>query len=540
MIEDVQGQSQVNVDQYVKMVWRRRWWLLLPAFLCWLVVWSVSWVLPTSYESKATILVVQPNVPEQYVMPNVTMSLQEQLASMEQQILSRPRLQSIIDRYHLYQGRSSRWLGQVDPVEQMRKDIEVDPLITPTQPGSRQGDLTAFAIIFKAPTAHLAQVVDGELTSLFIDENLRTQQELSQSTTSFLQQQLADARKKLQEQEEKVSAFKEKYLGQLPSQLQSNVQILSGMEAQLQSVEQALDRAQQQKLYLQSLIDQYRSTAAVGDPGSPATTPGVLDNQIKQLELQLADARSHYTDNYPDVIALKEQIEKTKKLRDQMVAEDSTAPKTGESANKDAAPATDSADPQFAQLMMQTQSQLKANQLQIQDYQKQVDDLQGRIKAYEARLNLTPVREQEFEEISRGYDESEANYSALLKRLNESQLATDLQEQQQGQHFQLIDPADAPLAPFSPNRLLISLGGLCGGIGLGIGLTLLKELTDVRVRQEKDLEDLVPARVLVGIPRMSTSTEVKRQKWMRFAENAAMVLLTLGIVAGNVISFIRG
>lgn len=537
MLEDVQGPSSGNIEQYLGMLRRRRWWLLLPAFLCWLVVWAISWVLPTTYQSQATILVVQPNVPEQYVVPNVTTSLQEQLASMEQQILSRPRLQSIIDRYHLYQ-KSSSWLGPTDPVDLMRKDIEVDPLMTPTQKGGRQGDLTAFEILYKAPTARLAQVVDGDLTSLFIDENLRTQQQMSQNTTDFLGQQLADARKKLQEQEQKVSAFKEKYLGQLPSQMQSNVQILSGMEAQLQSLEQALDRAQQQKLYLQSLLTQYRSVEAPSDSGSPATTPAALDTQIKNLEFQLADARSHYTDNYPDVVALKEQIEKTKKLRDQMIADDKAAQKPDSS--KEAASTIDSTDPKLAGTIMQVQSQLKSNQLQILDYQKQIEALQARVKEYESRLNLTPVREQEYQEISRGYDESEANYSALLKRLNESQLATDLQQQARGQHFQLIDPPNAPVAPFSPNRLLISLGGLAGGIFLGIGLTLLKELTDVRVRQEKDLEEIVSARVLVGIPRMRTVNEAQRQKWLGLAESAAMVLLTLGVVTGNVISFIKG
>jgi polysaccharide chain length determinant protein (PEP-CTERM system associated) len=537
MIEDVQGPSSGNIEQYLGMLRRRRWWLLLPAFLCWLVVWGISWVLPTLYASTATVLVVQPNVPEQYVMPNVTMSLQDQLASMEQQILSRPRLQSIINQYHLYKNSSS-WRGPTDPVELMRKDIEIDPLMTQTQKGGRPGDLTAFQIIYKAPTAALAQAVDSQLTSLFIDENLRTQQQMSQSTTSFLESQLADARKKLQEQEQKVSAFKEKYLGQLPSQMQSNVQILSGMEGQLQSLEQALDRAQQQKLYLESLLEQYRSTGIPSDSGSPATTPAVLDTQIKNLELQLADARSHYTDNYPDVVALKEQIEKTKKLRDQMIADAKAAQKP--ETNKEADSTIDSTDPKLAGTMMQTQSQLKANQLQIQDYQKQIEVLQSRVKDYEGRLNLTPVREQEYQEISRGYDESEANYSALLKRMNESQLATDLQTDQQGQHFQLIDPADAPPQPFSPNHILISLGGLAGGIFLGIGVTLLKELTDVRVRQEKDLDEVVSARVLVGIPRLHTAKEARRQKWMRLAESAGMVLMTLGIVAGNVISFIRG
>jgi polysaccharide biosynthesis transport protein len=536
MIEDVQEQSSGNIEQYLGMLRRRRWWILLPAFLCWLMVWGISWVLPTTYQSQATILVVQPDVPEQYVVPNVTMTLQEQLSNMDEQILSRPVLQSIIDQYHLYQKKSS-WLGPVDPVDQMRKDIEVDPVLVDAK-GGRAGELTAFQIFYSAPTAHLAQVVNAELASKFINENLLSQQELSQNTTDFLQNQLKDAREKLQEQEQKVSAFKEKYLGQLPSQLQSNVQILSGMQGQLESLEQAFDRAQQQKLYLQSMLDQYRSSDAAMDNGSTAVTPASLDKQIKALELQLADDRSHYTDNYPDVIALKEQIEKTKKLEEQMTSEANSASRKDAKGNDSATTAT--TDPQLAAPIMQVQSQLKANQLQILDYQKQITALQDRIKDYESRLNLTPVREQEYEEISRGYDESEANYAALLKRLNESQLATDLQQQQQGQHFELIDPANAPPQPSAPNRLLISLGGLAAGVMLGVCLTLMKEMTDVRIRQEKDLEDVVSARVLVGIPRLLTPREVNRRKWIRLAEGACMAMLTIGIVVGNLVSFIKG
>jgi polysaccharide biosynthesis transport protein len=536
MIEDVQGPSSGNIEQYLGMLRRRRWWLLLPAFLCWLVVWGVSWILPPSYQSKTIIQIGQPNVPEQYVMPNVTTSVQDQLAGIQVQVLSRPQLLKIINDHHLYQN-SSRWFGPTDPVDQMSKDIEMDPLMAPTPKGGRPGGLVAFQILYKAPTAHLAQVVDAELADSFVRENSQAQHQASQSTTTFLGSQVDEARKRLQDQEEKVSAFKAKYLGQLPSQMQSNVQILSGMQGHLQSLEQALDHAQQQKLYLQSLVEQYRSAEATSDSSSPAT-PAALDKEVKQLELQLADARSKYTDNYPDVVALKEQIEKTKKLRDQTTSELSSPQKA------DGAKDTDSnllsTDPQKATLIMQMQSELKSNQLQIQDYQKQIDDLQGQIKSAETRLNLTPVTEQAFQELTRGYDEAEANYSALLKRRDESQLASNLQVEQNGQYFRLIDPADAPLQPFWPNHLLISLGGLGGGIFLGIGITLMKELADVRIRQEKDLEGLVAARVLVGIPRLSTPKEVQRRKWMRLAESAGMAMLALGVVVGNVISFIKG
>jgi protein tyrosine kinase modulator len=544
MIDDVQGQSTGSIDQYLGMLRRRRWWLLLPMFLCWALVWVVSWFLPATYESQATILVVQPNVSDQYVVPNVTTSLEEQLMSIQQQVLSRPRLQDIITRLHLYQS-TFHWFSPADPVDQMRKDIEVIPLMTPAQSSGRLGELTAFQIVYSAPSAQLAQQVANELTTLFLSKHMENQQSASQQTTEFLASQLADAKAQLETQEAKVREFQQKYLGQLPSQAGENVQVMGAMGSQLQGLEQALDRVEQQKLYLQSLLDQYRASATATDGSSTAVTPSLLDKEIKQLQLELADARSHYTDNYPDVIALKDQIEKTKRLKEQLEAEAAAPPKQAGDNSASAGGAADNSDvsasnPQLAMQIMQMTSQIKSNDLQIADYQNQIRAMQAKIQKYQDDLNLAPVREQEFQDISRGYKQSQDNYDDLLKKVADSRLATDLEQQQQGQHFQLIDAPNQPLQPSAPNHLLVSLGGLGFGIFLGIGITLMKELTDVRVRQEKDLEEVVAARVLVGIPRLTTPQEVRRQKLIRIAEGVAMVLITVGIVAGNLVSFIKG
>jgi protein tyrosine kinase modulator len=543
MIDDVQGQSTGSVEQYLGMLRRRRWWLLLPMFLCWALVWVVSWFLPATYESQATILVVQPNVSDQYVVPNVTTSLEEQLMSIQQQVLSRPRLQDIITRLHLYQS-TFHWFSPADPVDQMRKDIEVIPLMTPAQSSGRLGELTAFQIVYSAPTAQLAQQVANELTTLFLSKHMENQQSASQQTTEFLASQLADAKAQLENQEAKVRAFQQKYLGELPSQAGSNVQIMGALGSQLQGLEQALDRVEQQKLYLQSLLDQYQAAANSSGGGSTAVTPDTLDKEIKNLQLQLANARSLYTDSYPDVIALKDQIEKTKKLKEQLEAEAAAPPKqagdNSSSAGGTNIPDLAASNPQLATQIMQMTSQIKSNDLQIADYQNQIRALQVRIKKYQDDLNLAPVREQEFQDITRGYKQSQDNYDDLLKKVADSRLATDLEQQQQGQHFQLIDAPNQPLQPSAPNHLLVSLGGLGFGIFLGIGITLMKELTDVRVRQEKDLEEVVAARVLVGIPRLTTPQEVRRQRLIRIAEGVAMALITVGIVAGNLVSFIKG
>src|ERR1700736_1628178 len=177
-----------SLSDYWLIAQRRRWYILLPTFAIWAVVWTGSWLVPTVYQSDALILVEQQKIPEQYVVPNVNVNLQDRLQSMTQQILSRTRLQSTITRFHLYKTPQRLAFTQAeDPVEQMRKDIKIELVEAPGRPGQ----LTSFKIRYSAGTPQLAQQVNSELTTLFIDENLKSQQQLSESTTAFLQSQLA-------------------------------------------------------------------------------------------------------------------------------------------------------------------------------------------------------------------------------------------------------------------------------------------------------------------------------------------------------------
>jgi len=501
---------------------RRRWWILLSIFLCWALVWIGGWFWPASYESEALILIQQQKVPEQYVLPNVTQDVQDRVQSMTQQILSRTRLQATIDRFHLYppsHGLASL-MESGDRVEQLRKDIKIELVESENKSGIHRGELTAFRIHYSAPTPELAQQVNSELASLFIDESFKAQQRLSESTTAFLDSQLADARTKLEEQEANVRAFKAKHMGDLPSQLESNVKILSGLQSQLETTERSLDAARQQKLYLESLQQQYQTA------------------QGTDLRLQLADLRAKYTDDYPDIVALKDKIATSDQLKKQIEAE--IASKTKQ-PDPSAVPAPsepgqrDSATP-----MMQIQSQLTANRLEIQNYEKRQKSLEGQVNAYQARLNLTPETEQQLADISRGYDESKTNYNSLLQKQNQSQLATSLEQRQQGEQLSIIDPPTLPDKPSAPNHLLVSLAGLALGIVLGLGLCAFMELTDVRVRQEEDLAGLVPARVLVGIPHLSVPGEDRLATHGRRIEISLAIAMCILIVAGNLYALYKG
>ena len=531
---------------YWSIARRRRWWLLLPTFLCWVVVWAGGWLWPDRYESEALILVERQKVPEQYVAPNVTVDVQDQVRRMTQQILSRTRLQATIDRFHLYpRSRGLRGLLESkDPVDQMRKDIQIELVQSDGKTGGHSGELTSFKIHYSAGSPEIAQQVNSELTSLFIEENLKSQQQLSEGTTAFLSSQLADSRVKLEAQEAKVREFKAKHLGDLPSQMESNVQILSGLQSQLQNAQRAIDGATQQKLYLESLVQQYQSVQAALNMGdSTVSPPEAMEKELTEMRNSLTEARSRYTDDYPDIVALKEKIAQTETLKKQIEQEIASRQKTdkGTDSVAPATPvATEGAQRGAPTSMMQIQSQLKANQLEIQNHEKYRKEVESQISAYEARLNLTPETEQELADISRGYEESKTSYNSLLQKQGQSQLATSLQQRQQGEQFSIIDPPNAPDKPSSPNHLLVSLGGLGFGIVVGFGLIAFLELTNVFVWHERDLEGLVQARVLVDLPRLSSRGEDRIRvlgQWMEVAAAAAIVCL---IVAGNLYAFYKG
>jgi succinoglycan biosynthesis transport protein ExoP len=530
--EEKQGEG-INLEQYVDVIRRRHMYFLMPFFLGWLVVWSVSWVLPSRYKSGTLILVQQPSMPKDYVTPNVTDDLQARLQSISQQILSRTRLLNIIRERHLYADKHGR-LNEDEQVERMRKDIEIELV------HGEGHQITSFNIYYSAHDPQTAHDVTSELTDLFISENLEIRQQESEDTTKFLEQQLETARQALAEQEEKVRIYKDQHLGELPSQLTSNVQILSGLQSQLQSEEDGLNADRQQNAYLQSMLEQSRAlqrTSKSGD-GTPVGIPA-LDLELDKLRAQLADLSSHYTDRHPDVRKLKDQIAKTEKMREQALADLKAGATTTSGSGNAPASTTDDVD-SGSSATIQLQGQLKANQIDMTNKEHEIAALKAKIDDYQRRLNEEPAREQQFADLTRGYEQSKANYDELLKKKNSSQMATSMELLQQGEHFKMIDPPSLPLKPDFPNRLKFC------GIGLGIGIALGgvaaggTEFLDDRLHNEKAIKDLLPVAVISEIPPITSPQEERKQEkrlWMGWAA-ASFVFAT--ILAGSAISYFRG
>jgi uncharacterized protein involved in exopolysaccharide biosynthesis len=294
-------------------------------------------------------------------------------------------------------------------------------------------------------------------------------------------------------------------------------------------------------VYLETLVSQYRSLQ--GSPktegGAPVGLPAV-DEELAKLRAQLADLSSHYTDRHPDVRKVKEQIAKTEKIRDQIVA--SLKAKAAAPADPNAASATpdaaDLGDPSSP--MVQLQGQIQANRAEIANRERGIAELQAKVTDYQARLNQEPVREQQLSDLTRGYDQSKANYDDLLKKKNESAMATSMELLQQGERFRIIDPPSLPLKPDFPNHLKFCGIGLVLGLALGVVVAGAFEVIDDRIYDEKELQKLLPVAVISEIPALTAAADEQAEKRRLWLGWAAAVFVSVAILLGSAFSLLRG
>lgn len=529
MIEEEQS-GQFDASRILSIVRRRHMQFLIPFLLGWLLVWSASWVLPDRYKSSTLILVEEPTMPKAYVAPNISDDLQDRLQTITQQIFSRTRLLMIVDKLHLYQG-GKRALTPDEAVAQLRSNIGID-LVRDDQ----NGTITAFKVSFSASNPRIAQQVTSELTNLFISENLKVRQQESQDTTQFLQGQMDAARANLAQQEAKVREFEAAHEGELPTQQAANLQILSGLQSQLQNEQDALNTAKQQRTYLQSLIDQYRSVQSTSHaPNGAPTGLAAIDQQLSTLRTQLADLSAHYTDQYPDVQKTKAEIARTEKMRASLVAE--LRSRAHGAANTSGA--TDNLDAPESAPLLQLQGQFQANLAEISNREQAIAGLKVRINLYQSRLNAEPSSEQQLDDLTRGYNQSKANFDELLKKESDSQMATSMEQMQQGQRFSVLDPPTVPSKPDFPDRLKFCAMGI--GVGLTFGLLLVGalEFMDKRLHTDKEIKQLLPVAVISEVPEIVNAGSLREVRRRIAIGWTAAAIVAVTVLAGSAMSFLH-
>ncbi len=481
-------ERELTQSDYIAIL-RRRWVLItVLALVGGPLAYGVSRLLPNRYKSQTLVLVEQPTVPSDYVKPVITTEINERLASMREEILSRSRLEPIIHQYNLYAKDINR-LPMEELIARMQKDIEV----TPVQPmaETQAQELPGFHISVTLDNARTAQEVCTTVTSMFIEEDYRLRQQRSTDTTQFLAQQLVDAKAKLDEQDSKLAAFKSRYLGSLPDQEQGNLNLLMGLTSQLDAATQALARAQQDKSFAESMLAQQLAAWQATQSGS---NPETLEAQLAALQTQLSNLQARYTEDHPDVIKTKNEIAALQKK----IADDNAQSKASGSQKS-----TKAVEPaQIAQL----RAQVHTTDQVIAEKTREQEKIQQAIKVYQDRVQSSPAVEQQYKELTRDYQTALDFYTDLLKKRDQSAMAGDLERHQEGEQFRVLDPANLPDKPTFPNRIEFTLSGFGGGLALGVGIAFLLEMRDTSFRTERDVEFTLRLPVLAMVPTVAPPT----------------------------------
>ncbi len=471
----------------VKRVLRRYWWILpITTISLGAIAVAAAMVLPKKYTSQTMVLVEQPAVSSEYVKPTITEDLNHRLAAMQEQILSRTRLQPIIEKFGLYpKDRSHAHIDDV--VERLRGTIVIKPM-DPT-PGTQRGQLPGFYVNVTYDNPQMAQQICTEITSMFLAQNAGDRKKQAKVTTDFLSQQLEEAKASLDEQDDKLAKFKRQNLGSLPEEEQTNLNILTGMNAQLEANTQQLSRAQQDKAFTESLLSAQEATWKSSQTG---TNPETTEQQLSMLQEQLASLQARYTPEHPDVIKVKNQIEQLKKQQ-------AAAPKSSSPANA-AAPASD--PPQIQQL----RAKLRQNEISIADLTHRQGQIQDQIRQLQGRVQASPMVEQQFKELMRNYQTAQDFYNDLLKKRQNAGVAGDLEGQEESEQFKVYDPPSLPDKPSFPKKTYFAGGGLAGGLALGLGILYLLAASDKSLYNERDVELGLKLPVLTMVPTLDVAT----------------------------------
>ena len=458
------GHRELTMGDYAGILKRRFWLILASAVLFLGIGLGISYDLPPEYMSQTLVLIEQQKVPEDYVKPVVNEDLNGRLASMKEQILSRSRIEPIITRFDLFGGNK---YTMDDRVDMTRKAIGIKPI--PYGQSSR--GMPGFFITFKAQDARTAQQVCGEITSLFVSENLSAREQSAEGTTDFLKQQLEDSKRNLDEQDAKMAAFESKYLGRLPSQEPANANTLQALTAQLDVATQTVSRLQQNETFIEALVTQQPQGSTTIDPVTG--TKETVDTQLKEAIRQEKEMEVIYTPNHPDIVAMKRRIAN---LRAEIVREPSAPAKAETAINS-------SDSPQLQQL----KTQLSAVKLSIASAKQDQARIVEKVRSYEAKIESSPMVEEEYKQVTRDHETALQFYNTLLTKMNESTMATALEHRQQGEQFRVMDAPNLPDEPTFPDRRIFAGGGLAFGLFLGLLLAALLEYRDTSVRNERDI-----------------------------------------------------
>ena len=466
--------STLALADYLAMALRRKWLIIIPLLVIIPIAIALCFVLPKIYKAETTILVIPQNIPDSFVKSTVTMNPSEHLSVISQEITSRTNLEKVIQKI------SPELLNKVgidQVIAQMRSNIEID---VQQNRSSRTASVSAFTISYQGNDPYLVAETTNLMAKLFIDENLSRREEQAKKTTAFLSNELKDLEATLAEQEKVISDYKQLHIGSLPEQRDVNLRMLDQLMIQSTRIATELNEAENRRIVLQQQAMQADSIPSPSGQDQRAPASGSIQARINDTQRRIAELRTKYTDQHPDIVAAQAELKKLQALA--------------------AGLSTDTSGVSGSPFTSEIDKELLAINLNIRTLRSEESSIRAKIADYQARVERAPKLEQELFALSRDYENTKKAYDELLSKRLAAEQAEKLEMAQQGEQFKIIDQAKVPIKPFKPDPFKILLVGVMLALASGGGLVFLAELLDKSFHSVKDLESYLALPVLASIP----------------------------------------
>lgn len=493
----------VTLAELKSILNRRKLSILLPAVGILLVSVLVAFLLPRMYRSTSTILIEDQEVPRDYVASTVTGYADQRLQSINQRIMSTPKLLEIIKKYNLYADvKQKKTIEEI--VDQMRrKDIKFDTIsadvIDPRSGQPRQATI-AFSVSYKGKNPAVVQQVANELATLYLEENHRVREQQTIGTSNFMQEEMKLVQDKLATIDAQISAYKQRNLDSLPELTIMNIQGLDNVERDLSQLNDQMRTLREREGYLQTQL-----------AGIPAEELSADRARLNELRNKLVNLQTKVSDEYPDVIKLKSEIA----VMEKQIRATGGAGKDTRAEN---------------QAYVTLSAQLAGVKAEIDGIKRQIEVLKARKDGFRKRIDASPRVEEGIKGLLVERNNLQLKYEDLNRKYMESRVAYGLEKGQKGERFTLIDAARLPEKPISPNIPAIVLIGFVLGIGAGAGLAALREFSDHAIRDGDALARLTGVPILAFIPEITTEVDQRgnNRKWL-LVGSGAVALVVVGI-----------
>ncbi len=523
----------LDIHKYLGVARRRIYWIVIPFLLAVLGGLVIALQTVHIYEARTLILVQPQEVPQSYVRPIVQRGLGERLRTISQQVTSRTNLEATIERYGLYRGTDTL---MEEKVERCRSAIAVN-----VGRGGAGGN--TFEIIFRHTEPEKAQAVTNALASNFISENLRIRESQALGTSSFLADELASVRRKLEKKEEALKQYRMAHMGAMPDQLDTNLSMLARMQRQQEQLNDSLQDAQNRRLMVQEQIAQQKrmadrmaeftlteSTLNLDESGLSGSDDPASES-LFALKDQLEQLRMRYTDMHPDVRRVQSMIEKLEaRSAEEAVPEEAPALETA------ALMPASSVEPMMPSMQGMLEPQLGQINQEIREIRAEIAKTKQKIELYQNRVEETPKLEQELITLKRDYGNLKGIHSSLLNRKLEAEISVSMEKKQKGEQFRILDPAKRPEIPVEPDIRKVILLTIVLGLGLGGGLAYSVEALDTSFKDPEETTAALGLPVLITIPMCFTAQEkrtlTRKRRLKAAGVTVGFVLAVVGVVVG--------